>query len=126
MMASTGLRRHGARMVLLAALALAPGASSGIRPVALCSHLARDFTRLADLPPDAVAVLGFAMADRGQPFEAGDTIGPGPRRPSARFIAASLRGCTLAIRYEYGGIVHGFATALMERRGGGWTLVRAR
>lgn len=126
MMARTGLRRHGARMVLLAALALAPGASSGTRSDAVCSHLARGFTRLADLPPGAVAALGFAIAERGQPFEVGDAIGPGPRRPSTRFIAAALRGCTLAIRYEYGGIAHGFATALIERRGGSWTLVRAR
>ena len=124
-----GHTRFGRRIgqaLLLAVLALAPGASSAIRPGAACSHLARNFTRLADLPSGAADALGFAIAERGQPFEVGDAIGPGPRRPSARFIAAALHGCMLAIRYEYGGIAHGFATALLERRSAGWALVRAR
>lgn len=122
----SSLGRRATRALLLAALALAPGASSAVQTGTVCAHVARSFARLADLPPGAVAALGFAMAERGQPFEVGDAIRPGARRPFTRFTAAALRGCALAIRYEYGGIAHGFATALLTRRGAGWALVRAR
>lgn len=109
-------------------LALAPGPSVAVTkgPARLCQHLVRDYARKADLPAGARAVL-FPMAERGGRFAVTDVIGPGERNlPSTRFIAARQHGCTLSIRYEYGGIAHGFATALLEQRGGAWVMVRRR
>ena len=37
------------------------------------------------------ALHDYLLAERGAPFEASDAIGPGPRLPSARFIAATQR-----------------------------------
>jgi hypothetical protein len=109
---------------LLAFLALpaAPAVAGGVA----CPHFARTYARLADLPPGAVAALGFPIAERGGRWNVGDAVGPGPLLPFARFIAAEGGGCTLNVRYEYGGIAHGFATAVLQRSGHGWTLLRRR
>jgi hypothetical protein len=111
--------------VLLAA-ALAPATAAAKGPAQLCPHLVRDYARKADLPAGARAIL-FPMAERGGRFTVTDVIGPDEHNlPSTRFISARQSGCTLSIRYEYGGIAHGFATASLERRGGAWVLVRPR
>lgn len=112
---------------LLLAAALSPVASVAAKgPARICPHLVRDFARKADLPAGARAIL-FPMAERGGRFAVTDVIGPDQRNlPSTRFISARQSGCTLSIRYEYGGIAHGFATALLEQRGARWTLLRAR
>ena len=113
--------------LLLAALpAPAAMAAAAKGPAQICPHLVRDFAHKADLPAGARAIL-FPMAERGGRFAVTDVIGPDERNlPSTRFISARQSGCTLSIRYEYGGIAHGFATALLEQRGARWTLLRAR
>ena len=104
--------------------AAAPAAAAG--PTQLCPHLVRAYARKAELPAGARALLP-PMAERGGRFNATDVVGPGERRlPFTRFISARRAGCTLAVRYEYGGIAHGFGTALLEQRGRGWVLVRQR
>lgn len=113
----------------LAACALAaawpmPAAAKG--GAACAVHGAWTFPRLATLPRGALAALGFAMAERGAPFEAGDAIGPGPRLPSARFVAASQRDCTLVIRYEQGGIAHIFTSATLAWTGRIWVRIEGR
>ena len=111
--------------LLLAALAASPAAAAK-GPGPLCPHLVRLYTRKAELPAGARAVL-FPMAERGGRFLATDVIGPDERNlPAARFVSARQAGCTLAVRYEYGGIAHGFATALLEQRGRFWVLVQRR
>lgn len=111
---------------LLAALALTPTAALAMGPSQLCPHLVRSYARKADLPAGARAVL-FPMAERGGRFNATDVIGPDQRGlPFSRFIAARQSGCVLSIRYEYGGIAHGFAAAMLELRERGWVLVRRR
>lgn len=86
----------------------------------------RSFMRLADLPSGAETALGFAIAERGAPWQSSDTVGPGPMRPSARFVAARRAGCRLTVRYEQGGIAHTYRTALIERRDGRWAPVDTR
>jgi hypothetical protein len=111
---------------LLVAIALSPSAAVAKGPAQLCPHLVRDYARKADLPAGARAVL-FPMAERGGRFTVTDVIGPDEHNlPSTRFISARQSGCTLSIRYEYGGIAHGFATALLAQRGRGWVMVRQR
>jgi hypothetical protein len=69
----------------------------------------------------------FPMAERGGRFAVTDVIGPAERNlPYTRFIAARQSGCTPGLRYEYGGIARGFATALPEQRGRAWIMVRRR
>ncbi len=113
--------------LLLAALsAPAAMAAAGKGPAQICPHLVRDFARKADLPAGARAIL-FPMAERGGRFAVTDVIGPDERNlPSTRFISARQSGCMLSIRYEYGGIAHGFATALLEQSGRAWIIVRRR
>ncbi len=107
-------------------LALAPLPAAAKGPARLCPHLVRTYARKADLPAGARFVL-FPMAERGGRFLVTDVIGPGEERlPAARFISARQAGCALSIRYEYGGIAHSFATALLELRGRAWVLVRQR
>jgi hypothetical protein len=86
----------------------------------------QNFARLAELPQGAAAALGFRMAERGARFEATDNLGPAPRPPSSRFIVARRNGCTIALRYEQGGIAHTYETAVLEMRGNAWVLVRRR
>jgi hypothetical protein len=112
-----------APLLLLAPLAPAPAHAGG--PAQICPHLARNFALKAQLPAGALAVL-FPMAERGRPFQVSDAIRPGPRLPFSRFVSARQAGCTLAVRYEYGGRAHGFATATLEQRGRAWVLVRQR
>lgn len=112
------MRGATALALLVAATALPAQAQPG------CVSGARPFTRMADLPAGAVAALGFRMAERGQPFQATDDIGPGPRLPASRFIAARQQGCRLTIRYERGGIAHTYELAQLERRANGWVLLR--
>jgi hypothetical protein len=90
----------------------------------LCLPFTRNYARLADLPTGAAAALGFPIAERGARWNATDVVGPGPRLPFARFISAQGGGCSLTIRFEHGGIAHGFETATLERRGDGWILQR--
>jgi hypothetical protein len=112
-----------ASALLLLAVGLAPATAAAKGPAQLCPHLVRDYARLADLPAGARAVLP-AMAERGGRFNVTDSIGPGDRnRPFARFISARQSGCTLSVRYEFGGIAHGFATAVLEERGRAWVMV---
>lgn len=111
---------------LLLATALAPAAMATKGPAQICPHLVRDYARKADLPAGARAVL-LPMAERGGRFNVSDAIRPGDRNlPFNRFISARQSGCTLSIHYEYGGIAHGFATALLEQRGRAWVMVRQR
>lgn len=113
-------------VALLLAAASAPATAAAKGPVQLCPHLVRDYARKADLPAAARAVLP-AMAERGGRFNVTDAIGPDDRNlPFNRFISARQTGCTLSVHYEYGGIAHGFATALLEQRGRAWVLVRGR
>lgn len=110
----------------LLGIALAPAAAVAKGPAQLCPHLVRDYARKADLPAGARRILP-AMAERGGRFNVTDAIGPDDRNlPFARFISARQSGCTLSVRYEYGGIAHGFATALLEQRRGRWALIRPR
>jgi hypothetical protein len=111
--------------LLAAAFVPAAASATATGPAPLCPHLARNYASKAALPPGARAVL-FPMAERGRPFQVSDAIGPGPRLPFARFVSARQAGCTLSIRYEYGGIAHGFATALLEQRGRAWIMIRER
>jgi hypothetical protein len=112
-----------ASVFLLLAVGLTPTAAAK-GPVQRCPHLVRDYARKADLPAGARAVL-FPMAERGGRFNLTDDIGPDEiHLPSTRFISARQAGCTLSVRYEYGGYGHGFATALLEQRGRAWILVR--
>lgn len=99
-----------------------PGAARAACPLSGTQNYARK----ADLPAAAVAALGFPMAERGAPFQITDVILPGRRLPSARFIAARRTACTIALRYELGGIARRFETAILERRGNNWVLVRER
>lgn len=111
---------------LLLAAALAPTAAAARAPLQPCSRLLRTYPSKAALPAGARAVL-FPMAERGGRFAVADVIGPNERNlPAARFVSARQSGCWLNIRYEYGGIAHGFATAVLELRGGVWVLVRRR
>ena len=119
------MRRQAARALLALAL-LAPGSGVLAAEPACPLHGSRAFQRKAELPAGAAAALGFAMAERGAPFQATDDIAPGPRLPGARFVAARQTGCRLAIRYERGGIAHTWQTAVLELRGNRWVVVRSR
>ena len=115
-----------ATALLFFAVGMTPVAAAAKGPAQLCPHLVRDYARKADLPAGARAVL-FRMAERGGRFNVSDAIGPNDRNlPFNRFVSARQRGCTLSVRYEYGGIAHGYATALLEQRGRAWVLVRQR
>ena len=112
---------------LLLAVALMPlPAAAAKGPARLCPHLARNFARTIELPAGALALLP-RMAERGGRFNVTDDIDVSEAHlPFARFISARQAGCTLSVRYEYGGYVHGFATALLEQRGRAWVLMRER
>src|SRR3954468_7674106 len=110
-------------LLLAAALAASPVAGETKSGAACAVRGAWSFPRKADLPAGAEAALGFAMAERGTPFQVSDAVGPGPLLPFARFIAARQNGCTLEIRYEHGGIAHSFETALLHYQAGRWALV---
>jgi hypothetical protein len=115
-----------AAVLLLLAVGLTPAEAATKGPAQLCPHLVRDYARKADLPAGARIVLP-AMAERGGRFNVTDSIGPDDRNlPFARFISARQSGCALSVRYEYGGIAHGFATALLELRGRAWVMLRQR
>jgi hypothetical protein len=106
-------------MVVAAAL---PFVGAVARP-ACEAEAARGLAHLADLPPGAQTALGFAIAERGAPWQAGDAVGTGPMLPTARFVAAHQAGCRLTLRYEQGGIAHSYRTAALERRDGRWVQV---
>ncbi|GAA4818278.1 hypothetical protein GCM10023232_13610 [Sphingosinicella ginsenosidimutans] len=116
------------RLIIFAGLALAaaPAAAAGTDRPSCTLRGTHVYQRMADVPRGAMAALGVRMAERGQPFQATDVIMPGERLPGARFAAARLDGCTLTIRYERGGIAHTWNTAVIERRGIGWVVVRPR
>lgn len=112
----------------LLALALAfPGAAAA-KGGASCTAPVRqrDYARFADLPDQVRTLFRFPMAERGQPFQATDVLMPGPRLPSTRFVAARETGCSLRLDYQQGGIALFRATALFERRGGRWLMLRRR
>lgn len=115
-----------ASLLLAALLAPLPAPALARGPSQICPHLVRTYARKAELPAGARALLP-RMAERGGRFNVGDAIGPGEEHlPFARFISARQAGCSLSVRYEYGGIAHGFATALLEQRGRAWVLIRQR
>ena len=112
--------------VIAVGLAAGPAAAAAKGPAQICPHLVRTYARKADLPAGARALLP-PMAEPGGRFNPTDVIGPDERNlPFARFISARQAGCTLSVRYEYGGIAHGFANALLEQRGRVWVMVRQR
>ena len=115
---------QAAALLLLGLLAATLAAAGDDRTCRL--HGTRNFQRKADLPGGSAAALGFPMAERGAPFQATDVIGPGPRLPGTRFVVARLTNCTLAIRYERGGIAHTWETAILQLRGNRWVVVRGR
>jgi hypothetical protein len=117
-----------APFLIAAGLATDPAAAAAAAkgPGQICPHLVRIYARKADLPAGARALLP-PMAEPGGRFNITDVVGSGEQHlPFARFISARQAGCTLSVRYEYGGFAHGFANALLEQRGRGWTLVRER
>ena len=118
------MRRQAAHA--LSALALLATSAAASAAPACNLHGSRSFQRKADLPQGVVQALGFRMAERGAPFQATDVLGPGPQLPSTRFVAARQVACRLALRYEQGGIAHTWNTAILERRGNFWILVRRR
>lgn len=117
------------RPIILLGLALAPVApalaSGGERPACTLRGV-HVYARKADVPRGALAALGIPMAERGARFQATDDIMVGENLPPTRFVSARLDGCTLTIRYERGGIAHTWNTAVIQRRGIGWVLVRPR
>jgi hypothetical protein len=114
--------RITAALILLLAAAPLPAQAKGAAACAV--HGAWTFPRKADLPRGAAAALGFPMAERGAPWNPTDVIDSRRPLPSARFIAARQRACTLEIDYEQGGIAHYRAIAVLEWNGRGWVLVR--
>ena len=115
-----------ASLLLTAALAPLPAPALAKGPAQRCAPIVRTFARKADLPAGALALLP-RMAERGGRFNLTDDIGTDEAHlPFARFLSARQTGCALSVRYEYGGYVHGFATALLERRSGAWVLIRER
>jgi hypothetical protein len=106
-------------LLSLVAVALAPEKAA---PPQICSHLARNFARKAELPAGAMAALGIDMAERGAPWNATDAVGPGPLLPFDRFISAHQAGCTLTINWEHGGIAHFNQSAVLVRRGNRWVV----
>jgi hypothetical protein len=110
-------------LLLAAAVAAAPVAAEAKGGPACQVRGVWTFPRKANLPAGAEAALGFAMAERGAPFEVSDDVGPGPLLPFARFISARQSDCTLEIRYEHGGIAHTFETALLQYQARHWVLM---
>jgi hypothetical protein len=117
--------RIGAGLAL-ALVALWPVTAQAKGQGACAVRGAWNFPRKANLPAGAAAALGFAMAERGAPWNVSDDVGPGPMLPFARFISARQVNCTLEIRYEHGGIAHTYETALLQYQGRRWVLVRSR
>jgi hypothetical protein len=108
----------------LALLAAAPPPARA-KGTARCNvHGAWSFPRKAALPRGAAAALGFAMAERGAPWNPTDVLDSRRPLPSARFILARQRDCALAIRYEQGGIAHVRMTAILAWNGRVWVLAR--
>lgn len=85
------------------------------------SQQQRSYQRLADLPTDAVKALGFKMAEKGRPFQSSDIRGWPAGLPSARFVSAMLRYCTLTIKYELGGLYKRWETVTLVKSGETWT-----
>lgn len=112
------------RLLLILLVAAGPMAAQAKGPARCSVRGAWSFPRKADLPRGAAAALGFAMAERGAPWNPTDVIDSSRPLPSARFIAARQRNCTLQIDYEQGGIAHVRLTAILAWNGRGWTLVR--
>lgn len=113
-----------AALLLLAPFPLAATPATAQGSSACARSGVHTYARLADLPAEARAALALPMAERGARWQVGDVIMPGPRLPAMRFVAARRTGCLLAIRYERGGIAHTYHTAVLERRGRDWTVLR--
>jgi hypothetical protein len=111
-------------LFLIAAMATAPFAAAAKGAPACSVRGVWTFPRKANLPAGAEAALGFAMAERGAPWQVSDAAGPGPLLPFARFISARQSDCALEIRYEHGGIAHTFETAVLQYQARRWILVR--
>lgn len=71
-----------------------------------------------DLPAGAAGAVGD-MAERGEPFQVSDALGPDPL-PFIRFVSAEGEGCDLRITYEYGGIAVRVRSALLRFHDGQW------
>jgi len=71
-----------------------------------------------DLPSAVSQALGD-MADKGEPFQAGDVILPG-RPPWSRFVSAEGRGCDLVVQYERGGRGYSRPAARFRFTDGRW------
>ena len=71
-----------------------------------------------DLPAGAAGAVGD-MAERGEPFQVSDALGPDPL-PFIQFVSAEGRGCDLRITYRYGGIAVGVRSALLRFEEGQW------
>jgi hypothetical protein len=112
------------RFFLILLIAAGPMAAQAKGPARCNVRGAWSFPRKADLPRGAAAALGFAMAERGGPWNPTDVIDSSRPLPSARFIAARQRDCALAIDYEQGGIAHFRATAILAWNGRSWALTR--
>jgi hypothetical protein len=113
-------------LLLLAQLLLASPASPGQLPAAApaCADGVR-LARKAQLPRGAAEALGFAMAEAGARFNAGDVVTPETRGlPFARFIEAQRCGRLLRIDYEQGGIGYFRRSVLLRRTGKAWRLVQ--
>ena len=110
--------------LILALIAAGPTPASAKGPARCTVHGAWAFPRKADLPRGAAAALGFPMAERGAPWNPTDVIDSRRPLPSARFISARQRDCTLAISYEQGGIAHVRMTAILAWNGRFWVLAR--
>lgn len=80
-----------------------------------------DYARFRDLPAESRVAVP-AMAERGAPFQVTDTI-MGERLPGRRFVSARQIGCRIEIKFEYGGIAHGFGIMTLERCNGVWKMV---
>lgn len=103
-----------AAAVVAAAPAVAPAQPP--RPTVDAACGSGSLFRKADLPPQAVAALRFAMADPDQPFQVSDDIPPGPRLPFRRLICAAPTADGYAMHYEHGGRGRGVATLFLKRQ----------
>jgi hypothetical protein len=111
----------GKILSLTIAIALSPLAAAPARPYPVVDFAcgSGSLFRKADLPPQAVAALHFAMADPDQPFQVSDDVPPGPRLPFRRLICASPIPGGYAVHYEYGGKGRGMSTTFLKRQADG-------
>ena len=105
--------------VALGALAPTPAPAQPAPSIVNSACGSGSLFRKADLPPQAVAALQFAMADPDQPFQVSDDVPPGPPLPFRRLICAAPIQGGYAVHYEYGGRGRGMATTFLKRQADG-------